>query len=398
MTKLRVVDRIGSWLRFVVTHSSIPKCMLRFTLILTAAVLLVDRAFVLWTSNIAVVQTSTYSIVGSTTDADASIPTLSGASNRYAVGEQPCAFRTNIPMYYINLDRSSARRAYIEERLRCTGKLTRVAATDAERGQLDKYVNTGGLSKDNNWKEYTDSVSATVAEVALTSSHLRAIQTAHANGDEAAIIFEDDVGMHLVPLWLDTPDELLAAANEKFGNVWEVMFLQFYTANRQSFDKYVHSTRAKPSEIISSERLGLTYGFVAYMMSRRGMQRAIDTWSDSKDGRLNCLQYKKIRCVADIAFHRGVDKVHHGRVYPTAPVFLSRLFEDSTGVRSSKMRKMSDQYKVHLGFNLNSILRSTERYELQAMANALKCQPEELVGHNVTSSTCPMFNWIAVVT
>eukprot|EP01071_Lankesteria_metandrocarpae_P011412 Lankesteria_metandrocarpae@DN5443_c1_g1_i4.p1 len=358
-----------------------------FAVILLVSAVVIDRNIVFWTKSSFVVQLATRT--------GASLSFLERKPATGSGGHSgSCAFMTDVPMYYINLDRSRARRAYMEEAFSCAGKLTRVAATDGRMGQLDEYVNTGDFSNENNWKEFSRAVSATVAEVALTSSHLRAIQTAYANGDEAAIIFEDDVGIQLVPLWVNTPDELLVAANEKFANEWEAMFLQFYPARLTSFKRYVHDSRAMPSEIVIGNVLGLTYGTAAYMLSRRDMQRAIDTWSDAKDGRLNCLKHTDVKCISDVALHKGLRTVPNSRVYPTAPLFIIKLFEDSTGVRSEESR-INDHYKEHVDRNIWCVLRSTERYELRAMADAFQRNPDELVnGHNTTgSSMYPSFIW-----
>eukprot|EP01071_Lankesteria_metandrocarpae_P011409 Lankesteria_metandrocarpae@DN5443_c1_g1_i1.p1 len=367
--------------------------VLLFTLVLVVVVILIDRAILVWTADRAFVSPAMSTDVSPLFIFERKFS--SGESgDRYRRGKGSCAFTTDIPMYYINLDRSRARRAYMEEAFSCAGKLTRVAATDGRMGQLDEYVNTGDFSNENNWKEFSRAVAATVAEVALTSSHLRAIQTAYANGDEAAIIFEDDVGIQLVPLWGNTPDELLVAANEKYTDVWEVMYLQFNPARWEDFRIYVHNSRFKPSEIIAGDAFAKVYGTVAYMLSRRGMQRAIDTWSDAKDGRLNCLKHTDVRCASDFAIDKRMETVPNARVYPTAALFICNLFENSTGVRLNA-RRVKDHYGVHLHSNLKSILRSTERYELRAMADAFQRNPDELVnGHNTTgSSMYPSFTW-----
>eukprot|EP01071_Lankesteria_metandrocarpae_P011411 Lankesteria_metandrocarpae@DN5443_c1_g1_i3.p1 len=367
-----------------------------FAVILLVSAVVIDRNIVFWTKSSFVVQLATRT--------GASLSFLERKPATGSGGHSgSCAFMTDVPMYYINLDRSRARRAYMEEAFSCAGNLTRVPATDAEMGQLEEYVNTGGLSKDNNWREYTDAVSATVAEVALMSSHLRAMQTAYANGDEAAIIFEDDVGIQLVPLWANTPDELLVAANEKYTDVWEVTFLHFSFVGRGSYNKYIQKSRAKPSEVLTAGS-GSTYGTVAYMMNRKGMQRVINTWSDAKDRKLNCFNHNR-KCVADHIIYKGMESVPNAMVFPTAPLFISRLFEDATGVRTSKFRKINDQYRQHIGFNLNSILRSVEQYELRLYGDAVQHNPDELVidalasdNNTVTVSIYPMFDWVAIAT
>lgn len=45
---------------------------------------------------------------------------------------------------------------------------------------------------------------AEMKAVAILLSHREAIRTALSNGDEMALVFEDDVSMELAPMWIDT--------------------------------------------------------------------------------------------------------------------------------------------------------------------------------------------------
>jgi len=102
----------------------------------------------------------------------------------------------NIPKYYINLDRSVERKEKLEEEFIRRGikNYTRIKAVD--KNDLDDLK--GG---EVNGTKYVIQYKMRPHEVAITLSHLLAIRKAYDNGDDKAIIFEDDINFSLYPLW-----------------------------------------------------------------------------------------------------------------------------------------------------------------------------------------------------
>jgi GR25 family glycosyltransferase involved in LPS biosynthesis len=96
----------------------------------------------------------------------------------------------NIPMYYINMKKSKDRDIFIQEQAKILGvTLTRIDAIDGRKVPDDsEYIYSDRISK---------------SELGCTLSHLRAIKTAYENGNEAALIMEDDINILLSCMWND---------------------------------------------------------------------------------------------------------------------------------------------------------------------------------------------------
>lgn len=96
---------------------------------------------------------------------------------------------THIPIYYINLDRSTSRNENMLRQFKEFGvKSTRIPAVDADRGLQDYVIQKTFKCFFTNDKEY-----------ACTLSHLLAITTAYKNGDKTALIMEDDMKILRLP-------------------------------------------------------------------------------------------------------------------------------------------------------------------------------------------------------
>jgi GR25 family glycosyltransferase involved in LPS biosynthesis len=95
-------------------------------------------------------------------------------------------FFENYPIYYINLDRAADRRAYLEEMFDKyqIKNVTRIQGVDGKN--VDVEYKVIGYTK------YSP------GELGCSLSHIRAIKTAYENGDEIAVIIEDDCGFGLL--------------------------------------------------------------------------------------------------------------------------------------------------------------------------------------------------------
>jgi mannosyltransferase OCH1-like enzyme len=107
-----------------------------------------------------------------------------------------CAAWPNIPAFYINLDRSLARRKQTEHEFqRISLKPTRIKAIDgAKFDPSTKSID--GVAIRNDFQKLTR------AGMACTASHLKAIKTAFDSKCDYALICEDDVSFTPCGLWL----------------------------------------------------------------------------------------------------------------------------------------------------------------------------------------------------
>src|SRR5439155_442477 len=104
-------------------------------------------------------------------------------------------FRTQInsnidlPVYYINLDRSPERNEHMQTQLQ------KFKVKEWKRIQGIEGPNDPSIIYTNDFKDMTP------GEIGCSLSHLRAIKTAYDNGLESVLIMEDDASFEYVPFW-----------------------------------------------------------------------------------------------------------------------------------------------------------------------------------------------------
>ena len=165
----------------------------------------------------------------------------------------------SIPKYYVNLDRSIERRNRLETEFKKYNivNYTRIKAfdkynlKDIEKGEVNniKYINDYGGEKH---------------ELGCTLSHLIAIKTAYRNGDEMALIFEDDINFNLYPLWRKSFTEIIKDLPKNIEILQLISNKNIETIN---FD------------IIKRPNNLATHGCTgAYLINRKGMKKVIDNF------------------------------------------------------------------------------------------------------------------------
>ena len=127
-------------------------------------------------------------------------------------------------MYYINLDRCTQRREYMEQHVICDPMfqgvcIERISACDGAKENIDDFLEFR--------PPYQKTEEVTSLEYACTISHFRAIE-ALSMTDPAkvpfALIVEDDLSLEFVPYWKQTLHECIM---EKCPRDWEVMQLSY---------------------------------------------------------------------------------------------------------------------------------------------------------------------------
>ncbi|MFA6916539.1 MAG: glycosyltransferase family 25 protein [Parachlamydiales bacterium] len=145
------------------------------------------------------------------------------------------------PIYYINLERSPERKAYMEEQFAQWGveNYTRIEALDGLRSGLRSYLDG----------DYPRNV--LMKEMACTISHLKAIHHwLMTSKTSYAIICEDDLDMSTVEVWPFTWKELM----DHLPYDWDVV--QLVITNPDNFTMNIHA------------RFEKDYGTVCYVITR----------------------------------------------------------------------------------------------------------------------------------
>ena len=166
--------------------------------------------------------------------------------------------KINVPIYYINLDRSPQRQKFIEDqfdRYNITN-YKRIAGVDGKQLKNTLTDNINGTTFTNNYSELTKN------EVGCLLSHLKAIKTAYDNNLDQVLILEDDCSLDLMFFWEDKLTSLLNKLNKPD---WEIF--QLYTGNCINFN-------SKKCTLQTGEKD--CWGCVAYLINRKGMEKIIN--------------------------------------------------------------------------------------------------------------------------
>lgn len=160
-------------------------------------------------------------------------------------------FFGEVPIYYINLDRSHKRRKNIEDaaiKYEITN-LHRIQAVDGKNITIPYQV--------RGYRKYTNS------ELACTLSHIKAIKEAYHNGDELAIILEDDTGFGL-----------LSKSTLKLTDIIELAPKDWEYINLCPLNPFLSIVSL--DENFASNHTMNGFGTSCYVINRKGMKNVLD--------------------------------------------------------------------------------------------------------------------------
>ncbi len=247
--------------------------------------------------------------------------------DKYKTNESFLTRNINIPIYYINLDRSTNRKTHMEEQLKLYNlNAKRVSAIDGK-----KILTSRGNIKlnDNITIPYVNNYKLSNNELGCTLSHLKAIYNSYMNGDNISLIIEDDVSFVLMPFWFENLDSIIKSAPLD----WKIINLYTYNNNKHS-NIFLKCTLKQPC-----------YGAVAYIINREGMKNVI----------YDILKYNKILLDGSIVKIDGgtsdiliYHRAKNSYVYNKFPLFITH----NTNIQSTIH---DDHTKGHIINALNSI-------------------------------------------
>ena len=180
----------------------------------------------------------------------------------------------NIPIYYINLKRSSDRNKFILDQTDYYN-VTNIKRVEGIDGKLIKKGRSGDIDygtcetpdgnkffyiKNKNGHRVSDN------EIGCTLSHLKAVKQAYDDDKEYAIIMEDDTSFDLVPLWEQSLMELM----RKIPEDWEIINL---CPDMRCCKNYKKQKKDIPTAIDWKDNS--CWGAVIYLINRKGMEKII---------------------------------------------------------------------------------------------------------------------------
>ena len=113
-----------------------------------------------------------------------------------------------------------------------------------------------------------------MAELACTLSHLYTIKQSYDNGDEIALILEDDVDIGLAALWEKSLKELIKSVPKGWESI--NLFSSFGGPQQPP------SWREKYNNIFVPLELGKHWGCVTYVINRKGMEKVLKIYNNNK--------------------------------------------------------------------------------------------------------------------
>ena len=167
--------------------------------------------------------------------------------------------KINVPIYYINLDRSPQRQKFMEDQFKLYNitNYKRIVGVDGKQLKNTLTDNINGTRFTNNYHDLTKN------EVGCLLSHLKAIKTAYDNNLDQVLILEDDSSLDLMFFWED--DKLTSILNKLNKPDWEIF--QLYTGNCINFNSKKCSLQTGEKDC---------WGCVAYLINRKGMEKIIN--------------------------------------------------------------------------------------------------------------------------
>lgn len=158
-----------------------------------------------------------------------------------------------LPIYYVNMDISTDRRKYMENQAKLLNlPMSRISAINGNnKNEIQGYKYGTGIS---------------LSELGCTLSHLKAIKTAFDNGNEIALIMEDDASLMLTPLWQTTIENILSSIPN-----WSIVNLCTCIKEKTN----INFQKFNPNKPL--------WGCGAYIINRRGMQDVLTATKNGMD-------------------------------------------------------------------------------------------------------------------
>jgi len=197
----------------------------------------------------------------------------------------------DIPIYYINLDRSTKRRKYFEEFIQehDIKNISRVEAMDGKDINTNIYTFSNGEKIKFNIDDFTD---CDTKELSTTISHLMAMKKSYENQDEYCLILEDDVYLNSFSL-----------LKEKLSDITEKEqkdIIQIFSTKSTKKENFI-----KPSS-----------GVVAMLYSRKALELFSNLFKDNKIDLKN-FKYKKMTSdyfIFEFARKHNLDSVFYKNI------------------------------------------------------------------------------------
>jgi glycosyl transferase, family 25 len=179
-----------------------------------------------------------------------------------------------VPLYYVNCNAHTQRRAHMEDKAGQLGLLGGRGALRRVEGVYGRDIAPDGtytFSDGTTLHFSTDYIAGkefSPGECGCFCSHMRALRAAYDNGDDVALVMEDDVNLDILKVWPTTLPEIMEDAPSEWS------FIQLFGHNLFEPGRFVPRTEKS------------YLGAVAYLVSRRGMRAVLEHVGYLREDRL----------------------------------------------------------------------------------------------------------------
>jgi GR25 family glycosyltransferase involved in LPS biosynthesis len=177
--------------------------------------------------------------------------------------------KLELPVYYINMDKNPDRKEFMEHQLApFTDRYKRIRGFNGYKIKNKMKDTVDDVTFNNYFSDLSNS------EIGCVMSHLIAIKTAFDNGDEIALIVEDDTVVNLINLLDFKFDQLYKEAPSD----WEIVSL-FHMSTSEYDINYLrknHFNSTKEYEYLLHDNMHYLYSTVGYLINRKGMKKIVD--------------------------------------------------------------------------------------------------------------------------
>jgi GR25 family glycosyltransferase involved in LPS biosynthesis len=213
----------------------------------------------------------------------------------------------DIPIYYINLDKSPERDEFMKNQFKRYGikNYKRVQAINGTniKQSIKQFAkkHTYKVNGISFWNNYTN---LKHNELACTLSHLNAIRTAYQDGHDMVLITEDDASFGLMPYW----NKKLSQYTHEFPSNWGCVSL---------FNMACYIDKDLPAYIHIKDKI--CNGSVAYIINKKGMESALETMSTEllvmdKNHPKNHNIKSKLTSLADVFIFNRIDNCYERKI------------------------------------------------------------------------------------
>ena len=228
---------------------------------------------------------------------------------------------SGVGIYYINLNKATNRRSDMQTFIQKynINNIQRIEGVYGKNVKDNTYTFSDG--REIRIRNEYPSSDYNMAELGCFLSHVVALKTAYENGDEYALILEDDVDMNMVKVWDEGIKDVIQKAPENWNSIQlyeSVMDLKNITYKNLPKNTYVPRTTYKYC------------GCVAYIMNRQSIKTFLEHLDCINN---NTIHIKKIHTRLPIDFYM-YDFFPPETVYMTNSRFITNNISNKTQIQT----------------------------------------------------------------